>query len=409
MAKIAVHMTGGIAVYKAVEVVRGLQKQGHEVRVAMTKNAARFVGPATLAALIKHPVLIDQWSATLNGQVPHIELADWSDLALVVPATANILAKMANGLADDAVSATLLATSAPKMAVPAMNVHMWNNPATQRNIAQLKQDGVIIMEPADGMLAEGYAGKGRMPEPAEIVKQVQNCLTKQPLQSSAANGQLKGKTIVVTAGGTREALDPVRYLGNRSSGKMGIAIAQAAAASGAKVELIVGSVSVELPQSPNIAITTALSTQAMADAVSQKFAHADALIMAAAVADFRPAVLADQKIKKHGDGTLTLHLVPTEDILATMGAQKKPGQAVIGFAAETNDLLQNANAKLAKKHADVIVANDVSKPGIGFGSDANAVTILRPNQAPLKWPRQSKQKIAAKIVDLANQLLKAGD
>lgn len=408
MTKIAVHMTGGIAVYKAVEVVRGLQKQGHEVRVAMTQNAARFVGPATLAALTKYPVLCDQWSATLNGQIPHIELADWSELALVVPATANILAKMANGLADDTVSATLLATSAPKLAVPAMNVHMWNNPATQRNIAQLKQDGVLIMEPADGMLAEGYTGKGRMPEPADIVNQVQSCLTKQ-LQLPTVNSSLKGKTIVVTAGGTREALDPVRYLGNRSSGKMGIAIANAAASAGAKVELIVGSVSVELPQSPNITITAALSTGAMADAVAQKFAHADALIMAAAVADFRPAVLADQKIKKHGDGTLTLHLVPTEDILATMGAQKKPGQVIIGFAAETNDLLQNANAKLAKKNADAIVANDVSEPGIGFGSDANAVTILQPNQAPIKWARQSKQKVAEKIVELTNQLLKAGD
>ncbi len=400
MTKIAVHMTGGIAVYKAVEVVRGLQKQGHEVRVAMTQNAARFVGPATLAALTKQPVLIDQWAATLNGQVPHIELADWSELALVVPATANLLAKMATGLADDAVSATLLATSTPKIVIPAMNVHMWNNPATQRNIAQLRQDNVMVMDPATGMLAEGYAGKGRMPEPAVIVKQVQDYLT---------NGPLKGKTLVVTAGGTREALDPVRYLGNRSSGKMGIAIAKAAANAGARVELIVGSVSVALPHSDRITVTQALSTSAMAAAVSDKFQTADALIMAAAVADFRPAVLADQKIKKHGDGTLTLHLVPTEDILAKMGAQKRSDQVVIGFAAETNDLLQNADAKLQKKNADVIVANDVSEPGIGFGTDDNAVTILRPNQAPLRWSRQSKMMIAEKIVALTANLLKVGD
>lgn len=400
MTKIAVHMTGGIAVYKAVEVVRGLQKQGHEVRVAMTQNAARFVGPATLAALTKHPVLIDQWAATLNGQVPHIELADWSELSLVVPATANLLAKMAAGLADDAVSATLLATSAPKIVAPAMNVHMWNNPATQRNIAQLRQDNVMVMDPATGMLAEGYAGKGRMPEPAAIVKQVQDYLT---------NGPLKGKTLVVTAGGTREALDPVRYLGNRSSGKMGIAIAKAAANAGARVELIVGSVSVALPHSDRITVTQALSTSAMAAAVSDKFQTADALIMAAAVADFRPAVLADQKIKKHGDGTLTLHLVPTEDILAKMGAQKRSDQVVIGFAAETNDLLHNADAKLQKKNADAIVANDVSEPGIGFGTDDNAVTILRPNQAPLRWSRQSKMMIAKKIVALTANLLKVGD
>lgn len=402
MTKIAVHMTGGIAVYKAVEVVRGLQRQGHEVRVAMTQNAARFVGPATLAALTKQPVLIDQWAATLNGQVPHIELADWSELALVVPATANLLAKMAAGLADDAVSATLLATSAPKIVVPAMNVHMWNNPATQRNIAQLRQDNVMVMDPATGMLAEGYAGKGRMPEPAVIVKQVQDYLNN-------GNGPLKGKTLVVTAGGTREALDPVRYLGNRSSGKMGIAIAKAAANAGARVELIVGSVSTELPHSDRITVTQALSTSAMAAAVSDKFQNADALIMAAAVADFQPAVLADQKIKKHGDGTLTLHLVPTEDILAKMGAQKRSNQVVIGFAAETNDLLQNANAKLQKKNADAIVANDVSDPGIGFGTDDNAVTILRPNQAPMRWSRQSKMMIAEKIVALTAKLLKVGD
>lgn len=402
MTKIAVHMTGGIAVYKAVEVVRGLQRQGHEVRVAMTQNAARFVGPATLAALTKQPVLIDQWAATLNGQVPHIELADWSELALVVPATANLLAKMAAGLADDAVSATLLATSAPKIVVPAMNVHMWNNPATQRNIAQLRQDNVMVMDPATGMLAEGYAGKGRMPEPAVIVKQVQDYLNN-------GNGPLKGKTLVVTAGGTREALDPVRYLGNRSSGKMGIAIAKAAVNAGARVELIVGSVSTELPHSDRITVTQALSTSAMAAAVSDKFQNADALIMAAAVADFQPAVLADQKIKKHGDGTLTLHLVPTEDILAKMGAQKRSNQVVIGFAAETNDLLQNANAKLQKKNADAIVANDVSDPGIGFGTDDNAVTILRPNQAPMRWSRQSKMMIAEKIVALTAKLLKVGD
>lgn len=402
MTKIAVHMTGGIAVYKAVEVVRGLQRQGHEVRVAMTQNAARFVGPATLAALTKQPVLIDQWAATLNGQVPHIELADWSELALVVPATANLLAKMAAGLADDAVSATLLATSAPKIVVPAMNVHMWNNPATQRNIAQLRQDNVMVMDPATGMLAEGYAGKGRMSEPAVIVKQVQDYLNN-------GNGPLKGKTLVVTAGGTREALDPVRYLGNRSSGKMGIAIAKAAVNAGARVELIVGSVSTELPHSDRITVTQALSTSAMAAAVSDKFQNADALIMAAAVADFQPAVLADQKIKKHGDGTLTLHLVPTEDILAKMGAQKRSNQVVIGFAAETNDLLQNANAKLQKKNADAIVANDVSDPGIGFGTDDNAVTILRPNQAPMRWSRQSKMMIAEKIVALTAKLLKVGD
>lgn len=258
----------------------------------------------------------------------------------------------------------------------------------------------MVMDPATGMLAEGYAGKGRMPEPTAIVKQVQDYLT---------NGPLKGKTLVVTAGGTREALDPVRYLGNRSSGKMGIAIAKAAANAGARVELIVGSVSVALPHSDRITVTQALSTSAMAAAVSDKFQTADALIMAAAVADFRPAALADQKIKKHGNGTLTLHLVPTEDILAKMGAQKRSDQVVIGFAAETNDLLQNADAKLKKKNADAIVANDVSEPGIGFGTDDNAVTILRPNQAPLRWSRQSKMMIAEKIVALTANLLKVGD
>lgn len=399
--KITVHMTGGIAVYKAVEVVRGLQKRGHEVRVAMTQNATKFVGAVTLASLTKYPVLTDQWTATLQGKVPHIELADWSELALVVPATANVLAKMAQGIADDAVTATLLATKAPKIVVPAMNVHMWNNPATQRNIAQLKQDGVMVMEPADGLLAEGYTGKGRMPEPEAIVDFAE--------RQSQTSSLLTGKRVVITAGGTRENLDPVRYLGNRSSGKMGIAIAQAAADAGAQVDLIIGNISVPIPQRTNINVISALSTEEMAQTVREHFAEADLLIMAAAVADFKPVVVADHKIKKRGDGQLTLHLVPTEDILAQMGADKRAGQVVIGFAAETNDLMKNANAKLMKKHADMIVANDVSRTDIGFGVDTNAVTILRPNQAPESWPRQSKGMVAKKLIRMAAEMLEAGD
>lgn len=396
MAKVAVYMTGGIAMYKAVQVVRNLEKEGHEVRVIMTKNAERFVTSNTLAALTKYPVLDNLWSKENEASVPHVHLARWTELALVVPATANFIAKMANGIADDAASTTMLATSAPILIVPAMNDQMWNNPATQHNLQFLKNNQVQIMEPAVGMLAEGYAAKGRMPEPDQISAWVEDLLNKKEI--------LKGKTIVVTAGGTEEAIDPVRFIGNRSSGKMGIAIAQAAANMGAKVKLVYGNVTIPLPQDKNIELFPAPSSEDMLMQVKQEFNRSDILIMAAAVADWRMKKVADHKLKKQADqDTLELTLVKTKDILREVAKQKNPDQVVVGFAAETNDLLKNAEKKLREKGADMIVANDVSQNV--FGSDKDKVTILRQNGTIEEWPEMSKKEIASKLLIYVNSFI----
>ena len=396
MAKVAVYMTGGIAMYKAVQVVRNLEKAGHEVRVIMTKNAERFVTSNTLAALTKYPVLDDLWSKENEGSIPHVHLARWTELALVVPATANFIAKMANGIADDAASTTILATAAPKLVIPAMNDQMWNNPATQRNLQFLKGNQVQIMEPAVGMLAEGYAAKGRMPEPDQISAWVEDLLNKKEI--------LKGKTIVVTAGGTEEAIDPVRFIGNRSSGKMGIAIAQAAANMGAKVKLVYGNVTIPLPQDKNIELFPAPSSEDMLMQVKQEFNRSDILIMAAAVADWRMKKVADHKLKKQADqATLELTLVKTKDILREVAKQKNPDQVVVGFAAETNNLLKNAEKKLREKGADMIVANDVSQNV--FGSDKDKVTILRQNGTIEEWPEMSKKEIASKLLVYINSFI----
>ncbi len=396
MAKVAVYMTGGIAMYKAVQVVRNLEKAGHEVRVIMTKNAEHFVTTNTLAALTKYPVLDDLWSKENEGSIPHVHLARWTELALVVPATANFIAKMANGIADDAASTTILATAAPKLVIPAMNDQMWNNPATQRNLQFLKEKQVQIMEPAVGMLAEGYAAKGRMPEPDQISAWVEDLLNKKEI--------LKGKTIVVTAGGTEEAIDPVRFIGNRSSGKMGIAIAQAAANMGAKVKLVYGNVTIPLPQNKNIELFPAPSSEDMLMQVKQEFNQSDILIMAAAVADWRMKKVADHKLKKQADqATLELTLVKTKDILREVAKQKNPDQVVVGFAAETNDLLKNAEKKLREKGADMIVANDVSQNV--FGSDKDKVTILRQNGTIEEWPEMSKKEIASKFLVYMNSFI----
>ncbi|QLL70201.1 bifunctional phosphopantothenoylcysteine decarboxylase/phosphopantothenate--cysteine ligase CoaBC [Lactobacillus sp. 3B(2020)] len=391
MARIAVYVSGSVATFKAVSLVRILQKQGHEIRVGMTPASRHFVTPNTFYALTHQPVLTDLWQ-TNQSPVPHIELADWTELALVVPASADLIAKIANGLADDAVSSCLLATKAPVMLAPAMNSQMWLNPATQRNLKQLVLDQRIILTPETGMLAEGYVGKGRMMEPEEIAGRVDKWFTNQ--------NRLAGKTILVTAGGTREAIDPVRFIGNRSSGKMGLAVVQAALAAGAKVIAVIGQVQVEFPNHPNLMVKKVTTTAEMLATTAASFEKADALVMAAAVADFRPAVVADQKIKKQtSQDELTISLVKNPDILATLGA-KKNHQIVMGFAAETNDLLQNAQVKLAKKHADYIVANDVSQVGSGFGVATDQVTILQPNRVPEKWPLLSKQEVGERLINI---------
>ncbi|KRL93942.1 bifunctional phosphopantothenoylcysteine decarboxylase/phosphopantothenate--cysteine ligase CoaBC [Limosilactobacillus equigenerosi] len=392
MAKITVYMTGSVAVYKAVEVVRSLQKLNHEVRVVMSDSAQQFVGTATLASLLHTPVLTDIWQNVQAGQVPHIEWADWTELAVVVPASANVIAKMANGLADDTVSTTLLATAAPKLVVPAMNSHMWENPATQRNLQQLQADGVTVLEPATGLLAEGYTGKGRMPEPAVIVEAITTMLT-----------PAKQETIVITAGGTREAIDPVRFIGNRSTGKMGMALANAALKAGYRVHLIVGQVEVAVPKSPHLIVERVETTRDMLTAVERAFTTATGLIMAAAVADYAPAEVATQKLKKQGDAGLTIQLQQNPDILATMGANKRADQWVVGFAAETNDLDTYATRKLMTKQADLIIGNDVTQVGAGFGTDTNIVTLYQNGQAPVRLAPATKAEVAAQIIQFIQQ------
>lgn len=396
--KATIYITGSIAAYKAISVVRDFQKEGHEVRVAMTEEAVHLIGTQTLAALTKHPVLTDLWKENRADKIQHIELADWTDIAVVVPATANFIAKIANGIADDAASTTFLATAAPKYVIPAMNSHMWSNRAFQRNLQQLKQDGILVMDPDTGRLAEGYNGKGRMPEPAAIMNWINSSLQ--------VNDELAGKKVVITAGGTISPLDPVRYLGNRSSGKMGLALANAALRAGAEVVLIVGHVSVPIPASSKMTVIHVETTEEMLTAVKKAFSTADALIMAAAVADYEPVNYIDHKIKKQDQGDkLKIYLKETPDILKTMGSLKQEQQVVVGFAAETNDLLENATKKLKNKNADMIVANNVSQ-GV-FGSDRDKVTVLRKDKANENIAETTKVEIAKKIITLVAEELES--
>ena len=399
MAKIVVHITGSIAAFKAVTVVRMLQKAGHQVRVAMTKSATKLIGPATLASLTHYPVMTDLWEPSTKGQIPHIELADWADYSLVVPASADIIAKMANGIADDPVSTTLLATPSPVVVVPAMNTHMWQQPATQRNIARLIQDGKVIMQPVHGKLAEGYVGDGRMPEPIDVVNFFNGVIHQ--------SNELASKRIIISLGGTLSPIDPVRYIGNRSSGKMGWAIAQAAYHMGAQVDVVAGRTSISLPKlGDRMTIYRVQTTQDMYETINQLFDKSNALIMAAAVADFNVTNYADQKIKKvDGQEQINLQLEPNIDILKTFGEQKKD-QLTIGFAAETQDVIENAQQKLTSKHADLIIANDVSQSDTGFNADTNKVTILRPGYDPESWAQDTKQAIGVKLMQLVNSILK---
>lgn len=389
---VALYVSGGIAAYKAAYLVRELIRQGAEVRVVETAGAQAFVTPLTFQTLSKHAVYTDRFAQLAPDEVAHIELADWTEIALVAPATADLIAKMAQGLADDFASTALLATTAPKFVAPAMNVHMWENPATQRNVATLKADGVEIIEPATGFLAEGYSGKGRFPEPTAIVATVMAKLLAQ-----ATDLPLHGQSVLVTAGGTRERLDPVRYLTNDSSGKMGYALATAARDLGAQVTLISAPTMLTVPA--GVAYVGVDSAEAMRSALLARYQTAQMVIMAAAVADFRPVTVADNKIKKTtADYTLTLTKNP--DILAELGQQKQQ-QFLIGFAAETQHLLTYAQKKLASKRVDMIVANDVSSAHAGFNHDTNEVTILQPNVEPQTLPLASKQVIAQQILQIA--------
>lgn len=385
--KIGVFVMGGIAAYKVPELVRQLIKKDAQVQVAMTQSAQEFVTPLTLQVLTKRPVLTHTFDEREPSQVQHVAMADWCDLALVVPATANGLAKMAHGLADDVVTTTLLAVTAPILVVPAMNVHMYENPATQRNLAQLRADGLTIMEPDSGFLAEGYEGKGRLPELHRIVAQVERLYARTHLPQGLA-----GKQVIVSAGGTRERIDPVRYISNDSSGKMGYAMAQAADWLGATVTLVSTTQSLLPPE--GVQVQQVASAQELAQAMTSHYDQMDYVVMAAAVSDYRVKHPHDQKIKKvAGQTDWQLDLVENPDILAQLG-QTKRQQVLIGFAAETQNLLEHARAKLSKKGADWLIANDVSNPAIGFNSDKNQVYVLGAQGQEVLLPQQSKTILA---------------
>ncbi|GBG94119.1 phosphopantothenoylcysteine decarboxylase / phosphopantothenate-cysteine ligase [Ligilactobacillus salitolerans] len=384
---VVIYITGGIAVYKAAQLVREFVKAGAQVKVAMTDAAQTFVSPQTFAVLTKNPVYTDFSANQQREFVSHIELADWTDIAVVVPATANIIAKMALGIADTFVSTALLATAAPKYVIPAMNEKMWQNAATKRNLATLKNDGIAVMEPAEGFLAEGYSGKGRMPEPLDIFKWINNL--------SAEKQDLAGRKVLISAGPTVEPIDPVRYLSNHSSGKMGYALANAAAKRGAEVTLVSGPTRLTKPAGVKfIQIQAAAELQ---ETMEKNFSKSDIVIMAAAVSDYHVDQVAPQKIKKNGQD-LELHLVSNPDILAGLGQIKK-GQILVGFAAETENLLANGNKKLQKKNLDLLVLNDVSRTDIGFNAEDNEVRLLRARREPRLIAKSSKDQIANQIFD----------
>lgn len=400
MSLIALGVTGGIGAYKAVEVVRGLQKNGHEVVAVMTRAARRFVGPLTFEAITRRRVLTNQFEPGLNADIEHIALASSIDLLLVAPATANIIGKFAQGVADDFLTSLYLATKAPVLIAPAMNTNMLEHEAVQQNLKILAARGVRFVDPGSGFLACGWIGKGRLAEPPEIVEAAEQVLR--------PTGPLSGARVVVTAGPTYEDLDPVRYVGNRSSGKMGFAVAAACARRGARVVMIAGPTPLEPP--PGVEVVRVRSAAEMRNAVISRAMAAevvDVVIMAAAVADYTPAEKRPQKITKEPD-SLTVTLVRTPDILAELGRLRagKDRPLLVGFAAETTDLMRRARDKRREKGADLIVANDVSRSDAGFDVDTNEVTIVGPDGEE-KLPLQSKTAVADAILNRLEVLLRA--
>ena len=389
--KIVLGVTGGIAVYKAVDLVSRLRKQGCEVRVVMTEHAQQFVTPLTFKEISGNQVAVSMWSSNQEFNVEHIALANWADAFVVAPATANIIAKMAYGLADDLLSTTLLAAQAPIVVCPATNTGMYENAATQENIAKLQGRGITVMPPAVGKLACGTSGAGRLPEPQEIVEFLNAFFAKR-------EGDLRGLKVLVTAAGTREPIDPVRFVGNRSSGKMGYAVAQMAAERGAEVLLISGPSALSIPA--NVKAIKVETTNEMLEACLESYDKVDIVIKAAAVADYRPRDVAEQKIKKKTDDALTVVMDKNPDILKTLGA-KKTHQVLVGFAAETQNLLENARDKVVKKNLDMIVANDVTAAGAGFNADTNIVKFLFANGEVRSLEQMPKVDVANCILDEA--------
>ncbi|HUF33161.1 MAG TPA: bifunctional phosphopantothenoylcysteine decarboxylase/phosphopantothenate--cysteine ligase CoaBC [Acidimicrobiales bacterium] len=385
--RIVLGVSGGIAAYKAIEVCRRLVDAGAHVSPVLTPDAQHFVTTTTFSALASEPARTSLWDSPEPS--PHTSLGQGADLVVVAPATARVIAAYAMGLSDDLLVATLLATRAPVVVCPAMHTEMWEQPAVQANLATLRGRGVHVVEPVAGHLAGGDVGMGRLPEPADIVAACEAVL--------ARGADLAGLRVLVTAGGTREAIDPVRFLGNRSSGKQGHAVADEAAGRGAEVTIVT---TVDRPVAPGVEVVRVDSAAEMEEAVLARSATADIIVMAAAVADFRPKVAAEAKLKK-ADGTPEVVLEPTPDILAGLGRAKPPGQTLIGFAAETDDVSANARAKLVRKSLDLIVANDVSAVGVGFEHDTNAVTIITASGIDKDVPLADKRAVARAVIDAA--------
>lgn len=389
--RVALGVTGGIAAYKAAEVLRGLQRAGCTVRVAMTRRACEFITPLTFRALSGAHVIVDDYAPDNPDPIAHITFSQTIDLLVVAPATADIIAKFASGVADDFLSTTYLAARAPVLIAPAMNTTMWNHPATRRNLERLRLDGVHIVEPDTGEMACGTIGPGRLSEPERIVAAALDIL-----RATARARDLAGERLLVTAGATREEIDPVRFLTNRSSGRMGFAIARAARERGADVSVIAGSTTEQPPS--DVRVTRALSAEEMRTAVLREIADATVFIAAAAVSDYRPVSRAANKIKK-SNARLTLELEPTPDILAEVSSMKRAHQLIIGFAAETDDVIAHAREKLERKNLDAIVANDVTREGAGFDAETNIITLITGSSEPIKLPLMSKLAAAHSILD----------
>ena len=399
--RVAIGITGGIAAYKSIEVLRGLQRAGCEVRVAMTRHACEFVRPLTFRALSGAYVIVDDYSAENPDPIAHITFSQTIDLFLIAPATANTLAKLANGVADDFITSTYLACTAPTLIAPAMNSVMWGHPATQRNVQKLRDDGVSIIEPEEGEMACGTIGPGRLSHPERIVSVALEIMseTGQRLSTSLSKPapDLIDERILITAGATRELIDPVRFISNRSSGKMGFALARAAMQRGAQVRIVAGIATVAPPSGAEVIETT--SAEDMRAAVLREIDDATVFISAAAVADYRAKHSSPKKIKK-SESEMILELERTPDILNEVALNKKASQLLVGFAAETDDVKSNAQKKLSQKNLDMVVANDVTREGFGFESDNNAVTILvRDNPLSIDVPVSSKPEVANRILD----------
>lgn len=385
-------VTGGIAAYKAAALASALVKLHASVEVVMTQNATQFITPLTFEELTGHRVMVDTFDRNFTHQVEHISLAQRTDLMIIAPATANVCAKLAHGLADDMLTTSALACKCPKLIAPAMNTNMYENPVTQDNLSTLRRYGWEVIEPASGRLACGAVGKGKLPEPEELVQYI--------LRRIAFAQDMVGKRVLVTAGPTQEALDPVRYLTNHSTGKMGYAIAKMAMLRGAEVTLISGPTNIPAP--PFVNLVSITSAQDMFEAVAAHASHADMIFKAAAVADYTPADVSNEKMKKK-DGELSIPLKRTQDILKYLGENRVPGQIICGFSMETQNMVENSREKLAKKNVDMICANNLKQSGAGFGVDTNVITIITADQT-IELPLQSKESAANEIINYALKL-----